>query len=509
MTLTYVKGLPTPLKELNAIGETTFSMFLYDYSQIFRAAACETVNYLLSRNKFNKSAWNTYLQKTYGINKRHANGVVASAKGKVSSAIECRVEHLKSLKNKLASAKKWLKKSEKKLNSCRKFYSNQNWRNAKTNTLLPLSCSLKYKNTNYQHLKFQVHHKKRKIHLTNQKIEHLKIKLLQVKVPKWDCFVVGSKDETLGNQVCQWDGNNLKFRVPACLESKYGKYVSTALGGFERNINRIPDAGAGDTSFSGFPKRRARACTWHFYAKNGRWKVALQFTPAPVAKITRPINYGCIGIDLNPGAVDWAYVDGDGNLKQHGKIKLLQGLPKGKQQAQIVDAGLKLVTIALLYQCPIVCEELDFTKKKAELSEQSQKKARMLSGWAYAEFFKLLSAICTNRGIQVKTVNPAFSSLIGLVKYLRQYGISSGVAAAITIARRGMYLSEKLPRSITAYLDVKSGKHVWSDWNKLNKMIKSCAEVRTRHSYYGISNWDFKVKQQQVCLVVASKKNAL
>ena len=479
-TLTYIKGLPTPLKELNAIGETTFSMFLYDYSQVFRAAANDTVNHLLSQSKFNKSAWNTHLQKTYGINKRHANGVIASAKGRVSSAIECRAEHLKVLKNKLASAKKWLKKSYGKLYSCQKFYARKNWSDSKTNTLLPLSCSLKYKNTNYQHLKFQVHHKKRRIYLLTQKIEHLKIKPYEVKVPSGDCFVVGSKDETLGNQVCQWDVDYLKFRVPYCLESKYGSYVSTALGGFKRNINRIPTDGAK---------------SWHFYLKDGRWKVALQFTPTPVAKISKRVRYGCLGIDLNPGSVDWAYVDSHGNLKQHGKIKLIQGLPRGKHQAQIVNTCLQLVKIALLYQCPIVGEQLDFAQKKTQLKEQSQKLARMLSRWAYAEFFKLLNAICTNRGIELKCVNPAFSSLIGLVKYLRQYGISSGVAAAITIARRGMRLSEKLPRSITAYLDVKSRKHVWSKWNQLNKLIKSRALIKNRHSYYGISNWGFLVRE--------------
>lgn len=479
-TLSYVKGLPTPIEELNAIGETTFSMFLYDYSQVFHAAACETVNHLLSGNKFNKSAWNTHLQHSFGINKRHANGVIASAKGRVSSAIECRAEHLKTLKGKLKSALKWLKSSEKKLNSCSKFYVKKNWINSKTSTLLPKECNLKYRTTNYEHLKFQVHYKKRYIYQLTQKIEYLKIKPVKVKVPKWDCFVLGSKDETLGNQVCQWDGNNLKFRVPYCLEAKYGKNVSTKLGDFQRHINRIPARGAK---------------TWHFYIKDGKWKVALQFTPVPVAKVSSHISYGSIGIDLNPGSVDWAYIDWNGNLKQHGKFVIEQGLPKGKMTAQLVEVSLKLAALAIKHKCPIVCEELDFSSKKARLGEVNTKLARMLSGWAYAEFFKQLSSICAHRGIELKTVNPSYSSLIGLVKYLRQYGISSGVAAAIVIARRGMYLSEKLPRSITAYLLVNKGKHVWSEWNKLNKLIKSCAEVRNRHSYYGISNWGFLVKE--------------
>ena len=485
--LTYVKGLPTPIEELNAIGKTTLSMFLYDYSQIFYAAACETVNHLLSAEKFNKSAWNTYLQKTYGINKRHANGVIASARGKVSSAIECRGEHLKILKSKLASAKKWLKGATKKLNSCTKFYGRKNWIDSNSSTLLPLSCNLKFRNTNYQRLKFQVHHKRRRIYSLTQQIKHLILKLVRVKVSKWDLLVVGSKDETCGNQVCQWDGNNLKFRVPTSLESKYGKYVSTALGGFKRNINRIPEVGAR---------------TWHFYLKDGLWKLALQFTPAPVNRISNDLARGCIGIDLNPCSIDWAYVDLDGNLKQKGSFRLQQGLPKGKMKAQLTEVSLELAALATRFKCPVVCERLDFQAKKAQLKELSSKLARMLSGWAYAEFFKQLGSILANRGIELKTVNPAFTSLIGLVKYLKQYGISSGVAAAIIIARRGMRLSERLPKSlktssIKAKLSVNERMHSWSYWLQLNKLIKSRAVIKNRHDYYGISNWGFLVKETE------------
>ncbi len=40
---------------------------------------------------------------------------------------------------------------------------------------------------------------------------------------------------------------------------------------------------------------------------------------------------------------------------------------------------------------------------------------------------------------------------IGLVKYMKMYGLASDEAAAIVIARRGMRLSERLPSAITAY----------------------------------------------------------
>jgi hypothetical protein len=78
-TLTYCKGLPTPVSELNELGKTDFEMFLEAYAPIFRTASIETIDRLLSNTEFKKSDWNTHLQQTYGINKRHANGVISSA----------------------------------------------------------------------------------------------------------------------------------------------------------------------------------------------------------------------------------------------------------------------------------------------------------------------------------------------------------------------------------------------------------------------------------------------
>ncbi|MBC6478850.1 MAG: hypothetical protein EBE86_009770 [Hormoscilla sp. GUM202] len=66
---------------------------------------------------------------------------------------------------------------------------------------------------------------------------------------------------------------------------------------------------------------------------------------------------------------------------------------------------------------------------------------------------------------------------------------------ALAVARRGMKLKELVPSSITAYLDVKkSGKHVWSLWYQLNKLLKSCTKWKNRHSFYGVSIWGLEVK---------------
>ncbi len=110
---------------------------------------------------------------------------------------------------------------------------------------------------------------------------------------------------------------------------------------------------------------------------------------------------------------------------RQAEIPLLQGLPRGKHQAQLVEVGLQLCYLAMAFKCPIVKEDLDFEGKKERLRESGQKYARMLSGWAYNRFDELLSCILANRGIELIRVNPAYTSVIGMVKYARQYGLSS------------------------------------------------------------------------------------
>ncbi len=192
--------------------------------------------------------------------------------------------------------------------------------------------------------------------------------------------------------------------MPYCLEKRFGKYVETEFGGFKKNINRIPINGSK---------------TWHFYYKQDIRLGAVQFTPEPVNQVSRPISYGAIGLDINPGSIGWAYCDADGNLREHGQIPLEMGLPPklppNKQNGQITNTCLKIKQLADKYACPVVRENLGFNKKKEQLREQGKKYSRMLSSWADNRFSELQMRILNNRGIQLIKVNPAYSSLIGLV----------------------------------------------------------------------------------------------
>ena len=107
----------------------------------------------------------------------------------------------------------------------------------------------------------------------------------------------------------------------------------------------------------------------------------------------------------------------------------------------------EIVQIAVDTNKPLVIEDLDFREKKASLKEEGTKKyRRMLSSFAYALITSFIQSKAWREKIEVFKVNPAYTSIIGKVKFETRYGISGHQAAALTIARRFLGCSEKLPR---------------------------------------------------------------
>ena len=105
----------------------------------------------------------------------------------------------------------------------------------------------------------------------------------------------------------------------------------------------------------------------------------------------------------------------------------------------------------------------------------------MLSQFTYSKFADLVHSKARLSAIQVVEINPAYSSLIGMIKFMSLYGLNSGTAAALVLARRSLRLSERLPRACNALISpVDDNKHVWTYWARISKLLKGCH----RHSYF-------------------------
>jgi IS605 OrfB family transposase len=437
---------------------------------------------LVLEGKLSKSQINTELQQEYRINKRLASGVITYVEGAVKSARECRSHHLQQLQGKLKHVQEVIEKLEKKIKAHQKYLRAVEQVNRGQKKKLPKTLKPRYPDacpmrcahhlTHYEFAKVKLHNKKRYAHKLVQQIDTCQQSPLHVTLGNLETIeMVGSKDESYGNQICQLDlfKKELHIRVPYCLEPLYGMYVVLPIV--------LPKHGQDNLATAWFNKQ---AITYRFIPRNKGWQIHITVAVEPSPIQTQHIQWGGLGVDLNPGSLGWTKADRDGNLEAAGQIKLnIQSQPKGRTEAILVDAVTQLTELALQYKCPIVVEKLDFSDKKKRLREMRASHNRMLSNFAYSKFLELLKARCFKLGIELIEVNPTYSSLIGLVKFMSVYGLNSATAAGLVLARRAMHLSER-PPARTAYYDMESRKHVWSNWRIVAKRVKGTS----RHSFF-------------------------
>ena len=130
---------------------------------------------------------------------------------------------------------------------------------------------------------------------------------------------------------------------------------------------------------------------------------------------------------------------------------------------------------------PSSSRELDFRQKKAVLEGESRRYSRMLSSFSYGKVKAYFLSRGYRQGVEVHQVNPAFSSVIGRVKFMERYGLSVHQAAALVLARRLLGCSERIPRLWVA--PVGNGVHV--------AFTRTCKETcEARVDVLGCDFWD-------------------
>jgi IS605 OrfB family transposase len=143
---------------------------------------------------------------------------------------------------------------------------------------------------------------------------------------------------------------------------------------------------------------------------------------------------------------------------QDALLLVTYGKSKAQSLALIGDAAAYIVEKATVSQKPLVLEKLNFQQKKRDLGGHTSAYKRMLSSFSYNRILQALYSRAYRHGIEVKQVNPAYTSLIGRIKFAKRYGLSIHQAAALTIGRRILGLSEKLPSQ--SYVPDNRGCHI-------------------------------------------------
>lgn len=279
-------------------------------------------------------------------------------------------------------------------------------------------------------------------------------------------FLVGSKDETRGNQSCQYDP--VKRTLTVRLPDAYGKRVVIEGVSFAYGQKEIEQAIFSETAIS-----------YRFVKKDKGWYVFAS-TRVEAMAITTDIARGCIGVDVGPGVLALVETDAIGNVIFRKTFDLSLYKKTGAQaKALIQEAAIEIVAHARDVGKPISIETLDFAAKKATLRERGPGYARMLSGFAYEAMHAAIRARATKDGVAIIEVNAAYSSVIGIIKFSSMYGLSGDEAAALSLARRALRLKESLPTGTAFERPADRSKHVWSHWRRLGKALRQ----KGRHAF--------------------------
>lgn len=247
-------------------------------------------------------------------------------------------------------------------------------------------------------------------------------------------FVLGSADETAGNQTCQYRDGAVHLRVPDALgggvtaipvQFRYRHNdLLAALTPTRKTISRGPRKGEA--------VERLSAISYRFLRRGDRWYVQAMFEVA-AAPVTSRRQEGCLGIDLNPWGLAVTRIDRDGNPVESRDLAWeLYKRNDDQRRAAIGDAVGDAVLEAKTRGVPVAVEKLDFAGKKHE--DHGARCNRMLSSFAYAAFAQMVRGRCAREGVELIEVNPVFTSVIGEVKFAGGYGLSVHRAAACAIA---------------------------------------------------------------------------
>jgi IS605 OrfB family transposase len=162
---------------------------------------------------------------------------------------------------------------------------------------------------------------------------------------------------------------------------------------------------------------------------------------------------GCLGIDTNPDGLAVVEIGQDGNLLGHRYLSnnRIQFARHDKRLHDIQELAKQVVDYAVSKQKGIVLEDLKFNCKKPS---KSRKFNRMRHNFIYAQLLQAIERRALVCGVEVRKINPAFTSIAGILKYQEQYSLNRHTAAAFIIARRGLGLMEKI-RVLTESLENK------------------------------------------------------
>ena len=219
----------------------------------------------------------------------------------------------------------------------------------------------------------------------------------------------------------------------------------------------------------------------------GRYQVRITVEEVPAPSHTDPPN-GWVGVDTNVTFFALCHVLPDGNPHAFATIgnSRLYDVRSTQRDALVGSLAIETVQWAKDRGAGLVVEDLRFIHDR----DVSAKFNRVTHQFNYRALLTAIERQAAREGVALRKVKPAYTSLIGLVKYQPHYGISVHHAAALVIGRRGglKVWRENVPKALRQWMqahgqwnDATYRQTDWSAWNRLKRALT--AALKKRHQY--------------------------
>jgi transposase, IS605 OrfB family, central region len=179
--------------------------------------------------------------------------------------------------------------------------------------------------------------------------------------------------------------------------------------------------------------------------------------PTPEVKYTK--ENGVIAVDTNalPIHLAVAEVSKTGELLSYQTISLhhLLGLSQNSKDHQEWILAHKIVDLAIEKGKAIAVENLKKLKKGTRGDGKATLR-KILHQWNAKKFLQKLKRVAMLKGVEVIEVNPAYTSVIGMLKYAPQLNIDKDISGAYVIGRRALGFKEDMPENYEKLLKDKA-----------------------------------------------------
>jgi IS605 OrfB family transposase len=179
--------------------------------------------------------------------------------------------------------------------------------------------------------------------------------------------------------------------------------------------------------------------------------------PTPKVRYTK--ENGVIAIDTNASPIHLAIaeVSKNGELLSYQTISLhhLLGLSKNSKDQQEWILAHQIVDLAIQKNKAIAVENLK-KLKKGKRGDGKPELRKRLHQWNAKKFLRKLKRVAMLKGVEIVEVNPAYTSVIGMLKYAPQLNIDKDIAGAYVIGRRALGFKEDTPENYEKLLKDKA-----------------------------------------------------